>query len=322
MTRQSLVFGSHSQLNRIRRSLWVRQELEAQTIPRKEWSRKIAELEAQCGNAYTDIPLNACDEYVTLLNLRDHEELNGMAVTEQIYVHSKLTIVDDRYVLVGSANINDRSLLGDRDSELAVLISDTEYDYTDIDGSGTAVPCRNFARELRQKAWRKWLGSAAGECAEALDKPALKAGWEKIQAIASANSDAYGKVFNYIPKDYITQGLQSSGKPYSVSDTTSTATEEIISSIWPVIKSNTMINNCEFKMPFSEAFWKDYNFVDRGPLNVVKGYFTSLTTKWSEGENNLLPYNMRLIASNSTLYKDMQLLSGNNDKNKSQGGQA
>jgi phospholipase D1/2 len=34
-------------------------------------------------------------------------------------------IVDDRYVLCGSANINDRSLKGTRDSELAVLIEDS-----------------------------------------------------------------------------------------------------------------------------------------------------------------------------------------------------
>ncbi|WP_396017527.1 hypothetical protein [Escherichia albertii] len=39
-------------------------------------------------------------------------------------------------MLVGSANINERSLLGDRDSELAVLISDTAGKYNDIDGSG------------------------------------------------------------------------------------------------------------------------------------------------------------------------------------------
>ncbi|MDK4743982.1 phospholipase D-like domain-containing protein, partial [Leclercia adecarboxylata] len=81
-------------------------------------------------HAARDIALEGCDEYVTLLNLRDHAELNGMAVTEQIYVHSKLTIVDDRYVLVGGANINDRSLMGDRVSELAVLISDTGHGFS------------------------------------------------------------------------------------------------------------------------------------------------------------------------------------------------
>ena len=37
-----------------------------------------------------------------------------------IYVHSKLMIVDDSYVITGSANINQRSLDGDRDSELAI----------------------------------------------------------------------------------------------------------------------------------------------------------------------------------------------------------
>lgn len=31
-------------------------------------------------------------------------------------------IVDDEIVLMGSANINDRSLLGNRDSELAIVV--------------------------------------------------------------------------------------------------------------------------------------------------------------------------------------------------------
>ena len=34
-------------------------------------------------------------------------------------------IVDDQKVIIGSANINDRSMLGDRDSELAVCVEDT-----------------------------------------------------------------------------------------------------------------------------------------------------------------------------------------------------
>lgn len=34
-------------------------------------------------------------------------------------MHSKVMIVDDRTVLIGSANINDRSLLGSRDSEVS-----------------------------------------------------------------------------------------------------------------------------------------------------------------------------------------------------------
>ncbi|KFK38694.1 hypothetical protein AALP_AA3G147900 [Arabis alpina] len=37
-----------------------------------------------------------------------------------IYVHSKLMIVDDAYVLIGSANINQRSMDGSRDTEIAI----------------------------------------------------------------------------------------------------------------------------------------------------------------------------------------------------------
>lgn len=35
-------------------------------------------------------------------------------------------IVDDRLVIIGSANINERSQRGDRDSELAAVIRDTD----------------------------------------------------------------------------------------------------------------------------------------------------------------------------------------------------
>ena len=42
----------------------------------------------------------------------------------QVYVHSKVMVVDDKVVLMGSANINDRSLLGMRDSEIAVVLED------------------------------------------------------------------------------------------------------------------------------------------------------------------------------------------------------
>jgi len=41
-----------------------------------------------------------------------------------VYIHSKCMIVDDEYVIMGSANINDRSMLGERDSEIALLMHD------------------------------------------------------------------------------------------------------------------------------------------------------------------------------------------------------
>ncbi|WP_277881154.1 phospholipase D-like domain-containing protein [Buttiauxella ferragutiae] len=191
-------------------------------------------------------------------------------------MHSKLMIVDDRYVLVGSANINDRSLLGDRDSELAVLISDTANGYTDLDGTGVVSPYRNFARELRQNACRKWLGSAAGECSEALDKPALKAGWEKIQALAKKNTEVYDKVFKFIPKNYVGNNINHSEKPRSVSDSTSKIDDRRPASIWPIIKSDTISIDQAKNMPFTETFWQNYQYQDNGSLQTIKGYFAAL----------------------------------------------
>lgn len=44
----------------------------------------------------------------------------------KVYIHAKICIVDDRLAIIGSANINERSMRGDRDSELAAVIRDTD----------------------------------------------------------------------------------------------------------------------------------------------------------------------------------------------------
>lgn len=63
--------------------------------------------------------------------LRNWGKLRGDVLsTEQVYIHAKVCIVDDRLAIIGSANINERSQRGDRDSELAAVIRDTDL----IDG--------------------------------------------------------------------------------------------------------------------------------------------------------------------------------------------
>ena len=57
------------------------------------------------------------------MGLRTHDiSPQGKPTTEMVYPHSKMMIVDDLFALIGSPNINDRSLLGNRDSEIAVTI--------------------------------------------------------------------------------------------------------------------------------------------------------------------------------------------------------
>lgn len=48
------------------------------------------------------------------------ELIHCVLILLQVYVHSKVMIIDDSIALIGSANINDRSLLGSRDSEVSV----------------------------------------------------------------------------------------------------------------------------------------------------------------------------------------------------------
>ncbi|KAL8298553.1 hypothetical protein RB600_003195 [Gaeumannomyces tritici] len=77
-------------------------------------------------------------------------------VSEELYIHSKVLIADDRLVICGSANLNDRSQLGDHDSEIAVVIEDpspvqsrmAEQDFT----------ASRFATSLRRQLFRKHLG--------------------------------------------------------------------------------------------------------------------------------------------------------------------
>ena len=91
-------------------------------------------------------------EYLTIHSMRNWSVLMGNLVQEIIYVHSKLMIVDDRHVICGSANINDRSLLGKRDSELAAVISDEEFVSSQLNGQKCQVG--KYAFSLRQKIFK------------------------------------------------------------------------------------------------------------------------------------------------------------------------
>ena len=43
--------------------------------------------------------------------------------TKIIYIHHKLLTIDDKTELIGSENINDRTILGNRDSEFAIIFN-------------------------------------------------------------------------------------------------------------------------------------------------------------------------------------------------------
>ncbi|WEW61226.1 phospholipase D [Emydomyces testavorans] len=77
-------------------------------------------------------------------------------VSEELYIHSKVLIADDRTVICGSANINDRSQLGYHDSEIAVIIQDPAPLESTMNGQPYLVS--RFASTLRRQLCRKHLG--------------------------------------------------------------------------------------------------------------------------------------------------------------------
>ncbi|GAA5969440.1 hypothetical protein JCM21900_006500 [Sporobolomyces salmonicolor] len=65
-------------------------------------------------------------------------------------------IVDDRRVIMGSANLNDRSQNGDRDSEIACMYEDEDLIESRLDGK--PYMAARFAATLRRKLWKNLLG--------------------------------------------------------------------------------------------------------------------------------------------------------------------
>ncbi|WP_197342649.1 hypothetical protein [Ralstonia solanacearum] len=291
-TMQTLVFGSRSLLNGIRRALKAKELLEQKDTG---FMRVIQE---EGNREFESIPLEACFEYVTLLNLRNWTKLGDRYVTEQVYVHSKLTIVDDLYALLGSANVNDRSLLGERDSEIAVLVMDEDNWREDINGTGSQRPVRRFAHELRKQVWRKLFGlegnvRPAKELEDVIRMPGKPESWRKLQARAQANAAAYEAAFKFVPRSW---------SPYRKNTPAS-----IVPNLVPLLEDGGLDGvdaenqgHPAFPLPAEAAFWKEvrHDPAGVGQLEKVQGFITALPIHWTEGENNRFPYPSSLVTQN------------------------
>ncbi len=65
-------------------------------------------------------------------------------------------VQDDVWTVIGSANINDRSMLGVRDSEVAIITRDKAPADGKMNGRNARVS--SFAQSLRISLWREHLG--------------------------------------------------------------------------------------------------------------------------------------------------------------------
>lgn len=133
-------------------------------------------------------------------------------------------IADDRVVICGSANVNDRSQLGDHDSEIAVIIED----FTPLPSvmNGQPWTASRFASSLRRELFRKHLGllpvqdyqrpdanfEPAGipnhfdfECPESqvVADPLSDTLQSLWNARARTNTEVFRKVFHAVPDDTV-----------------------------------------------------------------------------------------------------------------------
>ncbi|MCQ2816136.1 MAG: phospholipase D-like domain-containing protein [archaeon] len=137
-------------------------------------------------------------KYINFYSLRNHALINGVPKTEIIYIHSKLMIVDDTKLLIGSANINDRSMLGTRDSEFAVIVEDRNYIHSTMNGD-TNYKAANFAATFRRALYAEHIGL------EGDDPRLIDPLGEEINKVlnerAKTNTETYRMIFNCYPDD-------------------------------------------------------------------------------------------------------------------------
>ena len=189
-------------------------------------------------------------EYLAVFGLRTHGQLSTEnVVTEEIYIHSKTLIADDRVAIIGlsifndsnmqmiqmfifkyfaysdilhiqifrysdsrihifcififvnstigSANINERSLAGSRDSEIALVVEDTTF--CRKTWNGVEVDVGTFGHHYRMALFQEHFGLESGS--NKLEDPVSDAQWFAMQDQAFANAELYAQVFRCVPSD-------------------------------------------------------------------------------------------------------------------------
>ncbi|XP_057503674.1 phospholipase D alpha 1-like [Actinidia eriantha] len=114
-----------------------------------------------------------------------------------IYVHAKMMIVDDEYIIIGSANINQRSMDGGRDTEIAM------GGYQPHHLATTGEPARGHIFGFRMALWYEHLGEPETsflqpqtlECVQELNKRADE-NW-RIYSSDTFNEDLPGHLLSY-----------------------------------------------------------------------------------------------------------------------------
>ncbi|KAH8882570.1 phospholipase D/nuclease [Thozetella sp. PMI_491] len=156
----------------------------------------------------------------------DEDEVENW-IQEELYIHAKLLIVDDRIVICGSSNLNDRSQLGYHDSELSIVMEDTKRFPSTMDGQPFEAGWH--AGTLRRYLWREHLGLLPPQENDASDDlnaqppaddspndawdqdsswkvvedPLSDELWEMWTSQATTNTEIFRQLFHADPDDHV-----------------------------------------------------------------------------------------------------------------------
>jgi phospholipase D1/2 len=144
-------------------------------------------------------------------------------IQEELYIHGKTMIVDDKHVICGSSNINDRSQLGNHDSEIAIVCTDTKPLSSKMDGQ--SYEAGYHAATLRRYLWREHLGLLPPQQHDANEDPNAQPPdvpndpqdnetyeqvadplndelWEMWTSRATKNTEVFRQLFHADPDDH------------------------------------------------------------------------------------------------------------------------
>lgn len=130
------------------------------------------------------------EDYIQFYGLRNWGKIGpeDALVTEQLYIHAKCMVVDDRIAIIGSANINERSMLGNRDSEVAAIVRDTDTIMSTMAGNPYRVG--KFPHSLRLRLMREHLGIDVDEIMSEERRKEVEV-WEKEMNQWSSEAEAH-----------------------------------------------------------------------------------------------------------------------------------
>ncbi|CZT12019.1 related to phospholipase D [Rhynchosporium graminicola] len=204
------------------------EDTEAKTDAKRKFEAK-SNASGEDGKTKTtdSVAKNAMIDQPNLVDEKWEGSLEGEVdnwIQEELYIHGKCLIVDDKTVIVGSSNLNDRSQLGIHDSELSIVMTDTKVLKTTM--GGEPYEAGHHAATLRRYLWREHLGllppqdldgsddpncqppdvlndPQTGETFDFVADPLSDEMWEMWTSRASKNTEIFRQLFHADPDDYV-----------------------------------------------------------------------------------------------------------------------